>query len=84
MINRIREEFRIPFTQKIFANVNRLTLDAKLGFDRRISNLNFERDNTDTYTAESTGNGKYPGISGCRSAGSWGSLTIGPARRMGI
>ncbi len=47
--------FRIPFTQKIFANVNRLTLDAKLGFDRRISSLNFERDNTDTYTAESTG-----------------------------
>jgi hypothetical protein len=47
--------FRIPFTQKIFSNVNRLTLDAKLGFDRRISSLNYERDNTDTYTADATG-----------------------------
>lgn len=47
--------FRIPFTQKIFSNVNRLTLDAKLGFDRRISSLNYERDNTDTYTGDATG-----------------------------
>jgi len=47
--------FRIPFTKKIFSNVNRLTLDTKLGWDRRISSLNYERDNTDTYSAEATG-----------------------------
>lgn len=47
--------FRIPFTKKVFSNVNRLTLDTKLGWDRRISSLNFERDNTDAYSADATG-----------------------------
>ena len=47
--------FRFPFTKRVFTNVNRLTLDAKLAFDRRISSLNYERDNTDTYTGEATG-----------------------------
>ena len=47
--------FRLPFTKKILANVNRLTLDTKLAFDRRISSLNYERDNTDTYSADATG-----------------------------
>lgn len=47
--------FRIPFTKKIFSNVNRLTLDTKLGWDRRISSLNYERDNTDAYSADATG-----------------------------
>ena len=35
--------------------MNRLILDAKLGFDRRTSSLNYERDNTDTYSGEATG-----------------------------
>jgi hypothetical protein len=53
--NPIPGGFRFPFTKRVFTNVNRLTLDAKLAFDRRISSLNYERDNTDTYTGEATG-----------------------------
>ncbi|MBK8126688.1 MAG: hypothetical protein IPP09_06075 [Elusimicrobia bacterium] len=47
--------FRFPFTKKVFSNVNRLTLDAKVSFERKSSSLNFERDNTDTYAGETTG-----------------------------
>jgi hypothetical protein len=47
--------FRFPFTKRVFSNVNRLTLDAKLNWDRRISSLNYDRDNTDTYSADATG-----------------------------
>lgn len=47
--------FRFPFTKKVFGNVNRLTVDVKTSFERRASSLNFERDNTDTYSGEATG-----------------------------
>lgn len=47
--------FRLPFMKKAFSNVNRLTLDAKLAYERRSSVLNFERDNTDTYGGEAIG-----------------------------
>ncbi len=47
--------FRFPFSKKVFGNVNRLTVDARTSFERRASSLNFERDNTDTYSADATG-----------------------------
>lgn len=47
--------FRLPFTRKVFSNVNRLTLDSKISYERKVSSLNFERDNTDTYAGETTG-----------------------------
>jgi len=47
--------FRFPFTQKVFVGVNRLILDAKIGFEQRRSSINYTTDNTDTYSGEATG-----------------------------
>ncbi len=47
--------FRIPFTKKVFGNVNRLIMDSKLTYERKKSSMNVERDNIDVYTANVTG-----------------------------
>ncbi|MBI4396120.1 MAG: hypothetical protein HY548_03425 [Elusimicrobia bacterium] len=49
------EGFRIPFTKKVFGNVNRLIMDSNLTYEHKKSSLNFERDNTDTYSLDLTG-----------------------------
>jgi hypothetical protein len=46
--------FRVPFTKKVFGNVNRLTVDSGLTLDQKRSRYRQE-DNTDTYTANTTG-----------------------------
>lgn len=47
--------FRFPFSKKTFGNINRFTLDTNLGLEQKRSTLNVERDNTDTYTLNITG-----------------------------
>lgn len=47
--------FRIPFTKKVYENVNRLILDAKAGLEKKKSSIDIERNNTDTYSADMTG-----------------------------
>jgi hypothetical protein len=47
--------FRIPFTRRIYENVNRLIVDGKLTYDRKSSSINVGQTNTDTYTADLTG-----------------------------
>jgi hypothetical protein len=47
--------FRIPFTRKIYENVNRLIVDARLGLEKKASSVDVERNNTDTYTVAVTG-----------------------------
>ena len=47
--------FRIPFTRKVYENVNRLIVDAKTGLEKKKSSIDVERNNTDTYSADMTG-----------------------------
>src|SRR6185369_7656534 len=47
--------FRFPFSKKTFGNINRFTLDTGVGLEQKRSSLNVERDNTDTYTVNVTG-----------------------------
>jgi hypothetical protein len=47
--------FRIPFTRKIFENVNRLIIDGKIGYERKSSGIDVDRNNTDNYTADMSG-----------------------------
>jgi hypothetical protein len=49
--------FRLPFTRKILAKVNRLILDTGLTYETKKSSLNTERDNIDTYSLST--NGEY-------------------------
>jgi hypothetical protein len=47
--------FRIPFTRKVYENVNRLIVDWKFGFERRTSAIDVENNNTDAYSSDITG-----------------------------
>ena len=47
--------FRIPFTHKIYENVNRLIVDWKVGLERKKSAIDVENNNTDTYSSDITG-----------------------------
>jgi hypothetical protein len=47
--------FRFPFSKKVFGNINRLTTDIGMTLEQKRSSLNVERDNTDTYSANVTG-----------------------------
>jgi hypothetical protein len=49
------EGFRLPFTRKVLAKVNRLIVDSTINYEHKKSSLNVERDNTDIYTANITG-----------------------------
>jgi hypothetical protein len=44
--------FRVPFTQKVFTNVSRLSLRSALSLDQRRSTREFATDNTDTYAED--------------------------------
>src|SRR4029077_14534746 len=47
--------FRIPFTHKIYENVNRLIVDWKFGYERKKSAIDIENNNTVAYTSDITG-----------------------------
>jgi hypothetical protein len=71
---------RLPFSKKVYGNINRFTLDAKLNYEQKKSSLNFERDNTNTYSADLTG--EYEISQNFRlSVGGGSSLTQNRARK---